>query len=122
MKEEEKKAVVVGEKEVCSEKAASTSELPCMDRLREELSCAVRGICCFILFRLIFCSRIVDLTFLESKLCVGFFFSFFADMFGDLLRAEHHAVRAQVILYCTVYSKRKWLKFSKKKYHETKHS
>lgn len=114
MKEEEKKTVVVGEKEACSEKAAATSELPCMDRLREELSCAVRGICCFILFRLIFCSRKVDLTFLESNLSVGFFFSFFADMFGDLLRAEHHALRAQVILYCTVYSKGSGLNSVKK--------
>lgn len=40
---EDKKVVVVGEKEASGsgEKAAATSNLPCMDRLREELSCAV---------------------------------------------------------------------------------
>uniref|UniRef100_A0A0E0ML76 RING-type E3 ubiquitin transferase n=1 Tax=Oryza punctata TaxID=4537 RepID=A0A0E0ML76_ORYPU len=41
VKEEEKKAVVVGEKET------ETSELPCMDRLREELSCAICLEICF---------------------------------------------------------------------------
>uniref|UniRef100_A0A0E0FB39 RING-type E3 ubiquitin transferase n=1 Tax=Oryza meridionalis TaxID=40149 RepID=A0A0E0FB39_9ORYZ len=47
VKEEEKKTVVIGEKEACSEKAAATSELPCMDRLREELSCAICLEICF---------------------------------------------------------------------------
>ncbi|RLM98716.1 uncharacterized protein C2845_PM06G26930 [Panicum miliaceum] len=48
-KEEEKKAVVVGEKEApgSGEKAAATGNLPCMDRLREELSCAICLEICF---------------------------------------------------------------------------
>ncbi|PAN20163.1 hypothetical protein PAHAL_3G353900 [Panicum hallii] len=48
-KEEEKKAVVVGEKEASGsgEKAAATDNLPCMDRLREELSCAICLEICF---------------------------------------------------------------------------
>jgi hypothetical protein len=52
-KEEEKKAVVVGEKEASGsgEKAAATDNLPCMDRLREELSCAVRVVLWFRLDR-----------------------------------------------------------------------
>jgi hypothetical protein len=42
-KEEEDKDVIVGEKEESGSgaKAASMDNLPCMDRLREELSCAV---------------------------------------------------------------------------------
>ncbi|KAF0889122.1 hypothetical protein E2562_022136 [Oryza meyeriana var. granulata] len=47
VKEEEKKAVVVGQKEASSEKAAATGELSCMDRLREELSCAICLEICF---------------------------------------------------------------------------
>ena len=45
-KEGKEKAVVVGEKEASGsgEKAAAAGNLPCMDRLREELSCAVRAV------------------------------------------------------------------------------
>ena len=41
---EEEKVVLVGDKEASGsgEKAAATGNMPCMDRLREELSCAVR--------------------------------------------------------------------------------
>jgi len=48
-KEGKEKAVVVGEKEASGsgEKAAAAGNLPCMDRLREELSCAVRVVLWF---------------------------------------------------------------------------
>ncbi|CAN6333632.1 unnamed protein product [Urochloa humidicola] len=48
-KEEKEKVVVVGEKEASGsgEKAAATGNLPCMDRLREELSCAICLEICF---------------------------------------------------------------------------
>jgi hypothetical protein len=43
---EDEKPIVVGKEEVSGfgKKADPTTNLPCMDRLREELSCAVRGI------------------------------------------------------------------------------
>uniref|UniRef100_A0A0D9XYC7 RING-type E3 ubiquitin transferase n=1 Tax=Leersia perrieri TaxID=77586 RepID=A0A0D9XYC7_9ORYZ len=45
---EEKKAAVVGEKEASPKKAAAAAgALPCMDRLREELSCAICLEICF---------------------------------------------------------------------------
>ncbi|RCV18399.1 hypothetical protein SETIT_3G298300v2 [Setaria italica] len=48
-KEEEEKDVLVGEKEASGsgEKAAATGNLPCMDQLREELSCAICLEICF---------------------------------------------------------------------------
>ncbi|CAL4907185.1 unnamed protein product [Urochloa decumbens] len=48
-KEEKEKVVVVGEKEASGsgEKAVAMGNLPCMDRLREELSCAICLDICF---------------------------------------------------------------------------
>jgi hypothetical protein len=48
-KEEEEKAVVVGEKEASGsgEKATATANLLCTDWLREELSCAVKVVLWF---------------------------------------------------------------------------
>ncbi|CAN6338118.1 unnamed protein product [Urochloa humidicola] len=48
-KEEAEKVLVVGEEEASGsgEKAAATGNLPCMDRLREELSCAICLEICF---------------------------------------------------------------------------
>ncbi|KAL5205600.1 hypothetical protein ABZP36_033809 [Zizania latifolia] len=47
VKEDENEVVVVGKKEASAKKAAAISELPCMDRLREELSCAICLDICF---------------------------------------------------------------------------
>ena len=91
-KEEEVKAVVVGEKEASGsgEKAAATGDLPCMDRLREELSCAVRAV-----LWLRFDRRPVIACFMDLENNLGG--AFCADLPGDLLRAQHHALWPQVI-------------------------
>ncbi|KAG8050977.1 hypothetical protein GUJ93_ZPchr0009g2190 [Zizania palustris] len=47
VKKGEKEVVVVEKKEASAKKAAAISELPCMDRLREELSCAICLDICF---------------------------------------------------------------------------
>jgi hypothetical protein len=46
---EEEKPVLVGDKEASGsgEKAVAAANMPCMDRLREELSCAVRVLLLF---------------------------------------------------------------------------
>lgn len=59
---EEEKVVVVGKKDASgsAEKAAATGDLPCMDRLREELSCAVRGFRRLVSLGLLHCRCISD--------------------------------------------------------------